>query len=119
MGTNSKPPLLEKGDVLNGKWEIREHIATGGIAEVYRARQVRLDREVAVKVNAFYLEETEVTNHQYVEFLNQVLQRVRVEDGVVKRDGHVWLLLGEVTKAYEPIVFKEGRFFVNMSFCPS
>lgn len=67
----------------------------------------------AVKVNAFYLEETEVTNHQYVEFLNQVLQKVQVEDGVVKGDGHVWLLLGEATEEYEPIVFKDGRFFIK------
>lgn len=67
----------------------------------------------AVKVNAFYLEETEVTNHQYVEFLNRVLKKVQVEDGVVKGDGHVWLLLGEATKDYEPIVFKDGRFFIK------
>ena len=33
-----------------GVCEIRSHIGGGGIGEVYRARDTRLDREVAVKV---------------------------------------------------------------------
>jgi serine/threonine-protein kinase len=59
------------------------------------------------------MDETEVTNHQYVTFLNQALSRVRVEEDVVKSNGHVWMLLGEVSKGYEPIVFRDGRFFVK------
>ena len=58
------------------------------------------------------MDETEVTNHQLVEFLNRVLPRIRVEGGVVKGDGVVWLHLGEVGKGYEPIVFRDGRFLV-------
>ena len=50
MGSKSGQPLLEEGIVLNGKWEIVEHIGTGGMAEVYRARQINLDREVAIKI---------------------------------------------------------------------
>jgi serine/threonine-protein kinase len=49
LNANSKEPFLEKGIVLSGKWEILEHIAKGGKGEVYRARQVNLDREVVVK----------------------------------------------------------------------
>jgi serine/threonine-protein kinase len=67
----------------------------------------------SVQVNSFYMDETEVTNHQYVEFLNGVLSRIRVEGGVVKGDGDLWLLLGEVTKGYEPIVFRDGRLFLK------
>jgi serine/threonine-protein kinase len=67
----------------------------------------------SVQVNPFYMDETEVTNHQYVEFLNGVLERIQVEGEVVKGDGDVWLLLGEATKGYEPIVFKEGTFSVK------
>lgn len=55
MSVIGKTPLLEKEVVLNGKWEIPEHTATGGVAEVYRARLINLDREMAVKVRSFFL----------------------------------------------------------------
>jgi serine/threonine protein kinase len=64
-------------------------------------------------VNPFYMDETRVTNHQYVEFLNSVLSRIRVENGVVQSDGTIWLLLGEIFEGYEPIVFRDGKFYIN------
>ncbi|MDO9633276.1 MAG: protein kinase, partial [Humidesulfovibrio sp.] len=42
--------LLEEKSVINGKWEILGHIATGGKGEVYLANQVNLDRKVALKI---------------------------------------------------------------------
>src|SRR4030067_731883 len=58
MSPTTKTPLLANGIVLNGKWEILEHIATGGKGEVYRARQTNLDREVVVKnISTEYLAE--------------------------------------------------------------
>jgi len=65
------------------------------------------------KVDGFYMDETQVTNHQYVEFLNEVVSRIRVEKGVVRGDGEVWLFLGEVREGYEPIMYEEGRFRVK------
>lgn len=50
MNTDKKEPLLEKGVMLNGKWKIIEHIHTGGKGEVYLARQINMEREVAVKI---------------------------------------------------------------------
>ncbi len=67
----------------------------------------------SLEIAAFYLDETQVTNHQYVGFLNQVLPRISVERGVVQGDGEIWLLLGEVIEGYEPIVFEEEKFSIN------
>lgn len=64
-------------------------------------------------IDGFYMDETQVTNHQYVEFLNRVVSRTNVEKGVVRGDKKIWLYLGEVRKGYEPIVFEEGRFRVK------
>lgn len=66
----------------------------------------------SVKVESFYLDENEVTNQQYVDFLNQVLTRLRVDNDTVRFNGEIWLLLGEALEGYEPIVFRDGKFIV-------
>jgi serine/threonine-protein kinase len=67
----------------------------------------------SVKVNPFYMDETLVTNHQYVEFLNHQLSMIRVERGVVHVEDEIWLFLGEVLEDYEPIAFQKGEFRVS------
>jgi serine/threonine-protein kinase len=67
----------------------------------------------SVRINPFYMDETLVTNHQYVEFLNHHLSMIRVERGVVRAEDEIWLLLGEVMEGYEPIVFQKGEFKVS------
>jgi eukaryotic-like serine/threonine-protein kinase len=64
-------------------------------------------------VNPYYMDETLVTNHQYVEFLNHHLSQLEVERGVVRMDDEIWLMLGEVYEGYEPIVFKNGEFKIT------
>ncbi|MBI4773091.1 MAG: protein kinase [Deltaproteobacteria bacterium] len=67
----------------------------------------------SVDLPPFYMSETLVTNHQYVEFLNEMLSKIEVEQGVVRGDGNIWLLLGEVVGGYDPIAFRDGRFRVT------
>ncbi len=78
-------------------------------------------KTTVVEVAPFYMDETQVTNHQFVNFLNQMLSKIRIEDGAVKVGNKIWLYLGEVAEGYEPIVFADGGFRVknsSHSACP-
>lgn len=119
---NSQSTEEEKStspEVMTSKQEARVSTleAKGGSTmHLVPAGQVRFPRYAGteggklIDVPKFYLDETEVTNYKYVEFLNQTLSKVQVKDGVVLSDGKPWLMLGPVYGGYEPIVFRSGRF---------
>jgi serine/threonine-protein kinase len=89
----------------------------GGMVTFAERSVTQLKR--TVKINPFYMDETQVTNHQYVEFLNQNLSQIRVERLVVRGDDEIWLLTGEVIEGYNPIIYKNGRFRVsNAAYAP-
>jgi formylglycine-generating enzyme required for sulfatase activity len=104
--TNRKPPaptvLTEDGATL--------HLIPGGTVTLAEASGGLPSRQWTV--NPFYMDETQVTNHQYVEFLNHHLSQLEVERGVVRVDDEIWLMLGEIFEGYEPIVFQDGEFKV-------
>ena len=117
-GKSAQPkPFASSGDVLQshgppaqtleGKDGVTLRLIPGGEVTFPENSSPYPGKPVWVK--SFYMEETQVTNHQYVEFLNQVLPKISVEKGVVRRKGEIWLLLKEVVEGYEPIVFRDGR----------
>jgi serine/threonine-protein kinase len=87
------------------------HFVSAGVVSLSEGPNLQLKR--SVKVNPFYMDETLVTNHQLVEFLNHNLSKIRVERGAVRVDDEIWLLLGEVRENYVPIVFQKGEFKVS------
>jgi eukaryotic-like serine/threonine-protein kinase len=98
--------------VLQGKDESTLRFIPGGMVTLPENFESQGGK--VVRVDSFYLDETQVTNQQYVHFLNEVLPRIKVEDGLVRGDdAKVWLLLGEVLEGYEPIIYKDGRFSVK------
>ncbi|GLY89658.1 Stk1 family PASTA domain-containing Ser/Thr kinase [Actinoallomurus iriomotensis] len=48
METTAADPLI--GQVLNGRYLVRSHVARGGMATVYAGHDTKLDRTVAIKV---------------------------------------------------------------------
>ena len=50
------------GKIIDGKYKIIKLVGTGGMAKVYKAQDIRLDRYVAVKV----LKEDYADNEQFV-----------------------------------------------------
>jgi serine/threonine-protein kinase len=96
---------------LHGKDGVTLHFVPGG--NITLPENFGLEAGKLLNVDPFYMDETKVTNHQYVLFLNQVVPRITVEQGVVKGDGDIWFLLGEVKEGYEPIIFRDDEFFIS------
>ncbi len=75
MNTNDNA-FIKVGTVLDGKWAILEFIAKGGMGEVYRAHQLNLKRDVAVKVISMeWLESLDGD----LEEINNAMERFRAE----------------------------------------
>jgi serine/threonine-protein kinase len=87
------------------------HLIPAG--EISLPKNLTPDDGKPLRVNTFYMDETPVTNQEYVEFLNKNISRIKVGGGVVQGDGEIWLLLGEVMEGYEPIIFQDGTFYVH------
>jgi len=89
------------------------HFVTGGTVTLPQTADLGPQHEI--EVDSFYMDETPVTYHQYVEFLNQNLSRIRVERSMVTAGSEIWLLLGKVAEDFEPIVFQDGQFKVSQA----
>lgn len=77
--------------------------------------QVQKNSPSSAATSTYYLGETLVTNHQFVGFLRSV-PGVKVQDGTVMGNGEIWLILGEVTEGYEPILYQNGAFVLPPTY---
>jgi len=89
------------------------HFIAGG--EVSLPESLTQEPAKVQKVDSFYMDEAPVTNHQFVHFLNQNLSTLTVAKDVVRKDDQIWLLIGEISEGYTPIVFRNGKFDVSQA----
>ncbi|MBN1868622.1 serine/threonine protein kinase [Candidatus Sumerlaeota bacterium] len=72
---------FETGEILDGRYEVLSLLGKGGMGRVYRARQINLDRTVAIKVPS----EAVLNNEEYIErFLREAQTCARIaHDNIV------------------------------------
>jgi len=71
--------------------------------------------DIKTTVKSFYMDETPVTNQQFVDFLNKIRKKLSISDGDVKFGSRIYIYLGEVVSGYEPIIFENDFFRVKHS----
>lgn len=83
--TKNQTVMLEAGRVIHNKWEILGFIAKGGKGEVYLAKQINLDRRVALKImSQEFVESLRGRDEEY----ESELQRFRREVQVMAKIRH-------------------------------
>lgn len=61
----------------------------------------------------FYVDRNKVTNHHYLEFLNEVKDRLTVSEGIVRSGDEIWMYLGTGVEPHEQIFYEHGRFHLR------
>ena len=57
--------MFESGKTIGGRYKIQSHVGTGGMATVYLARDLILERPVAVKVLRFDFHSNEAAMRRF------------------------------------------------------
>lgn len=102
-------------ETISGSDGMVLRLVPGGEVQFALDRPDAPDRQQIMRtetVSSFYMDETKITNHLYVEFLRSV-QGLVIQDNTISRNGEIWLLLGEVLEGYEPIVYEDGKFKIK------
>ncbi|MCU1438437.1 MAG: serine/threonine protein kinase [Naasia sp.] len=80
-------PGLGSGEILGGRYELQNSVGVGGMAEVHRAHDLVLDRDVAVKV--FRPELSEANDPRRIEAEMKILGSVNHPNLVTLHDAHL------------------------------
>ncbi|NOX33716.1 MAG: serine/threonine protein kinase [Deltaproteobacteria bacterium] len=61
----------------------------------------------------FYIDENKISNYLFVDFLNDIKDRIIVKNGIVKHNGIILLYLGPGTQKEDQIIYKHQRFHLK------
>lgn len=110
---------MKEGTLLNKRYQLLEQLGSGGMADVFRARDLMLDRHVAVKV----LHEDYSRNIAFQERFRHEARAaanlshpniVTVHDFGVDESGHVYIIMEHVPgKDMKSLLRQRGRFTVS------
>ncbi len=89
---------------------IQMRFVPGGDFQIAESPQAQ---KKTVSLQPFYIDETKVTNHHFVEFLNLVKDTLIIEKGVVKQEDKIWFYMGQGTEPYEQIIYQHERFHLR------
>lgn len=109
--------LLNTGRIIDGKWVLIERIGKGGMGEVYRAHQLNLKRDVAIKfISEDFMHETNENPEEYA----SAVKRFQREVQAMAQVRHPNVLQ---TYDYGSVeVYRDGRKmtmeYISMEFVP-
>jgi serine/threonine-protein kinase len=69
--------------------------------------------EKKLSLGAFYLAESPVTNEQFIDFLNSIIDKLTIVESDVLLDDQIIIKLSEKIRGYKPIIFDENRFLIQ------
>ncbi|MDY6055577.1 protein kinase domain-containing protein [Micrococcus sp.] len=106
MSSTRRDPLV--GDVVDGRYQVLARVARGGMSTVYRALDLRLDREVALKVMHEHLAEDPALVHRFEREAKTAARLSHPHVVAVLDQGHTVGPEGDVI-AYLVMEFVPGR----------
>lgn len=89
-------PLV--GKILDGRFEIEEVIGSGGAGVVYKAKQLRVNRHVAIKTINMEIDATDVIRERFMNEINSLCALshpnvVTVYDCILGEDHHPYIVM--------------------------
>ena len=96
----------------NNSMSASDKLATTRIAEDGREMKLVKSPENGLM---FYGDPSLVTFHHYVEFLNEVSESLKVNDGVVKHNDDIWIYLGDGGAESDQIIYQHSRFHLRQA----
>jgi serine/threonine-protein kinase len=95
-----------------GQDGIRMRLVSGGEFKIAEGSTAN-GRDRVISIKPFYMDEENVSNYHFVEFLNAVKDTLIIENGVIKQKDRILFYLGEGTAPYEQIIYQHGRFHLR------